>query len=70
MRLRLIVTDVFVVTKAYAMSLRVTFLSCGILAVILCLLVLPVTIPDLPDADPRKASVSDDQEPGNDDDNA
>lgn len=45
------------VIKAYAISLRVTFLSCTIFAIVLCLLVLPVSIPDLPETDPRRSSV-------------
>lgn len=59
----LIRTDNPTVIKAYAISLRVTFLSCAILAVALCLLVLPVSIPNLPDKDPRKSSNNDDAEP-------
>lgn len=40
-------TDDQTVIRAYAMSLRMTFLCFALLAVVLCLLLLPVSIPDL-----------------------
>lgn len=49
-------TDSLVVITAYALSLRVTFLSCALLALVLCVILLPVSIPDLPS--PKHAETS------------
>lgn len=44
-----------IVIRAYAISLRVTFLGSAILAVILCFLLLPVSVPDLPETESEDA---------------
>lgn len=53
-------TDDRAVIKAYAISLRVTFLGCAFLAVILCFLLLPVPIPDLPETKSEEVQSRDD----------
>lgn len=52
------------------MSLRVTFLACAILAVIMCLLVLPVSVPDVPESNPKRDPNNNEPESGRGDEAA